>query len=217
MGCWEGILGFSYCCDYWWYCRFFLHKSCGKQPRKLQHPLHPQHTHILLEESPHRVQCYFCNEYILRGFAYNCSHCNFNLHLKCASILVTVKAEFHDHPLKLLQKSVSFTCDACGKEDKDMSYLCIDVTCPLMVHLKCAALPLIVKNTSHHHALSLTRSSQVNQSHRRICRLCVKKVDTKKFIIAQNAISLPTWIVLHARDTQMKHLCWNLKISSLSS
>jgi hypothetical protein len=49
-----------------------------------------------------------------------------------------------------------------------------------MVHLKCAALPLIVKSTSHHHALSLTRSSQVNQSHRRICRLCVKKVDTEK-------------------------------------
>jgi hypothetical protein len=63
-------------------------------------------------------------------------HCNFIIHLKCASIPLTVEAEFYDHPLKLLRKSVSFTCDVCGKEDKDMSYLCI--TCSLMVHLKCA-------------------------------------------------------------------------------
>jgi hypothetical protein len=142
--------------------------SCNTQ----QHPL------ILLKTSPNHELCYFCNEYIFLGFTYNCSHCNFNLHLKCASIPVTVKTEFHDPPLKLLWKSVSFTCDACGKEDKDMSYLCIDVTCPLIVHLKCAALLLIVKNTSYHHALSLTCSSQVNQSYRRICCLCVKKVDT---------------------------------------
>ena len=49
-----------------------------------------------------------------------------------------------------------------------------------MFHLKCAVLPLTVKHISHHHALSLTSSSQVNQSHRRICHLCVKKVDTEK-------------------------------------
>ncbi|XP_059436027.1 uncharacterized protein LOC132168946 [Corylus avellana] len=175
-GCGEGILGISYNCKR---CDFFLHKSCGEQPRKLQHPLHPQHPLIMLL-SIRSKQSYFCSKKILRGYTYHCFHCNFNLHLKCASYPFTVKAEFHDHPLKLLRKSVSFTCDACGKEDKDMSYLCIDVTCPLMVHLKCAALPLIVKNTSHHHALNLTHSSQLNQSHRRICRICVKKVDTEK-------------------------------------
>ena len=118
MGCWEDILGLSYCCKYWW-CDFFLHKSCGKQPRELQHPLHPQHPLILLKTSPNHEQlCYFCNKYILLGFTYHCSHCNFNLHLKCASIPLTVKAKFHDHPLNLLRKSLSFTCDACGKKIK---------------------------------------------------------------------------------------------------
>jgi hypothetical protein len=177
-GCGEGILGFSYSCQT---CSFFLHKSCGEQPHELQHSLHSQHPLILLKKSPNHDLCDFCNEHILKGFAYNCSHCNFNLHLKCASIPFTLKPEFHDHPLRLLRKSVSFTCDACGKEDKDMfSYVCTSLTCSFMVHRNCAALPLTVKHTSHHHALDLTHSSQLNQSHRLICRLCVKNVDTDR-------------------------------------
>jgi hypothetical protein len=121
----------------------------------------------------------FCNKPIDVGYSYNCSdHCNFNIHLKCASILFTIKAEFHDHPLNLLRKSVSFTCDACGIKDEDKSYLCL--ACPLMVHLKCATLPLTVKHTSHQHNLNLTESSQLNQSHRPICRICVKKVETTR-------------------------------------
>ncbi|XP_059436023.1 uncharacterized protein LOC132168943 [Corylus avellana] len=179
-GCADEILGFSYRCQI---CYFNLHKSCGEQPHELQHPLHPQHPLILLEESPDYELCYFCNKYIdrFRGFAYNCSHCNFNLHLKCASIPFTLKPEFHDHPLRLLRKSVSFTCDACGIKDEDMySYVCTTHTCSFMVHRKCAALPLTLKHTSHHHNLDLTHSSQLNQSHRQICRLCVKKVDTDR-------------------------------------
>ncbi|XP_059436029.1 uncharacterized protein LOC132168948 [Corylus avellana] len=208
-GCGEGILGFSYSCQM---CDFFLHKSCGEQPRKLKHPLHPKHPLILREspddenpddespcdespddenpddESPDDESlddelCYFCNKYMDRfsGFAYKCSHCNVSLHLKCASIPFTLKPEFHDHPLKLLRKSHSFTCDACGKQDEDMySYVCTSLTCSFMVHQKCAALPLTLKHTSHHHTLDLTHSSQLNQSHRQICRLCVKKVDTDR-------------------------------------
>jgi hypothetical protein len=178
-GCCEEILGFSYGCISF---DFFLHKSCGLQPRELQHPLHPQHPLILQMIRRFRaILCYFCNKSILHGFAYHCSHCNFNLHFKCASIPFTVEAEFHDHPLKLLQKSVSFTCDACGKKDEDMySYLCTSLTCSLMVHRKCATLPLTVKHIGHQHALNLTSSSQVNQSDRQICRLCIKKVDTDR-------------------------------------
>jgi uncharacterized Fe-S center protein len=67
------------------------------------------------------------------------------------------------------------------KEDKDMySYLCTSLTYSLMVHRKCAALPLIVKHTGHQHALNLTGCSQVNQSDCQRCRLCVKKVDTDR-------------------------------------
>ncbi|XP_059436024.1 uncharacterized protein LOC132168944 [Corylus avellana] len=172
-GCGEVILGISYRCRR---CRFFLHKTCGQQPRELQHPLHPQHPLLLLRECPNHDRCYFCNEFILSGFAYSCSHCKFNLHLICASYPFTVKAEFHDHPLNLLRKSLSFTCDACGVKDKDVSYLCL--TCPLMVHLKCATLPLTVKHTGHHHALNLTDSS--HQLDHRICHLCVTKVETDR-------------------------------------
>ncbi|XP_062144614.1 uncharacterized protein LOC133851987 isoform X2 [Alnus glutinosa] len=187
-GCCEEILGFSYGCKS---CHFFLHKSCGEQPRELQHPLHPQDSLILqIRTSPDDELCYFCNKDILGGFAYHCSHCNFNLHLKCASIPFTVEAEFHNHPLKLLRKSVSFTCDACGKKDEDMySYLCTNtLTCSLMVHRKCATLPLTVKNSGHQHSLNLTSSSQVNQSDRQLCHLCVKKVDTDRVYYCSKCI-----------------------------
>jgi hypothetical protein len=132
-GCCEEILGFSYGCKS---CEFFLHKSCGEQPRELQHPLHPQHPLILhIKKRLTRGRCYFCNKYIRGGFAYHCLHCNFNLHLKCASIPFTVEAEFHDHPLKLLRKSISFTCDACGKKDEDMySYLCTNTLTCMLTH-----------------------------------------------------------------------------------
>ncbi|XP_059436022.1 uncharacterized protein LOC132168942 [Corylus avellana] len=182
QGCGEDILDLGYSCKM---CEFFLHKSCGEQPRELQqHPLHPQHPLILTPTIPHPLKrCYFCNKYIVVGYSYNCSHRNFNLHLKCASIPFTLKPEFHDHALKLLRKSLSFTCDACGIKDEHMySYACTSLTCSLMVHRKCAALPLTLKHTSHHHALKLTNSSelQVDQSHRRFCHLCVRKVHTNK-------------------------------------
>jgi len=182
-GCCEEVLGFGYWCKR---CKFYLHKSCYEQSLELKHPLHPQHLLILQKRSQYYVEfldgdrCNFCNKHIRMGYFYQCPHSDFNLHLKCASIPFTVKAEFHDHPLKLLRKSVSFTCDACGKKDEDMySYLCTStLTCSLMVHRKCVALPLTVKHTGHCHALNLTQSSQV--SDHRICLLCVKKADTDR-------------------------------------
>ncbi|XP_042991054.1 uncharacterized protein LOC122318001 isoform X2 [Carya illinoinensis] len=51
-----------------------------------------------------------------------------------------------------------------------------------MIHPECGVpLPLTVKVIRHEHPLKLTSSVQVNQSHHRICQLCVKVVDTYRF------------------------------------
>jgi hypothetical protein len=184
-GCKERILGPNYSCKecYW----FILHKSCAKLPRELEHPLHPKHPLLLMIWSSLEgdFKCEGCNkEEHLRGFIYHCSHCNFSLESKCASLPLTVQAEIHqEHPLTLMRRSVSFTCEACGKEGKGMFYLC--AMCPFLVHLQCSSSPLLVKHIRHTHPLHLTNSlqqPQLNQSDQRLCLLCAKMVNTNYMV-----------------------------------
>ncbi|GLT53315.1 hypothetical protein SLA2020_265960 [Shorea laevis] len=112
----------------------------GTTPR-VGPPVAPQtspssHPSVLLEEE---IKCDGCNtEEQLRGLIYHCSHCNFSLDIKCASLPLTIQAEIHQaHPLTLVRRSLCFTCDACGKEGKGMFYFC--AICPFLVHLQCSS------------------------------------------------------------------------------
>jgi hypothetical protein len=174
--CWKQVSGPNYSCKE---CSWFvLHKSCAELPRKLRHPLHRKHP--LLLSAVHdwfESECEGCNTGALACFHYSCFDCKFYLHINCASMPLTIQAESHAHPLTLVRRSVSFTCDACGKEGKGMFYLC--AVCPFLVHLECASFPLTVKHIRHTHPLNLTNSLEVHQfqSDHRLCELCVKIVD----------------------------------------
>lgn len=171
-GCQNRVTSSNYSCKQ---CnQFILHKSCVELPLELQHRLHPKHRLTLLKQVPRPCKCDSCSRY-LRGFAYHFDHCNFNLDTKRASLPLAIDVESHEHSLNLLQKSVSFTCDACGKEVKGMSYLC--ATCPFMVDLVCASLPLTIKHRHHQNPLNLTNLFQGNDSDCQICYLCIKKID----------------------------------------
>uniref|UniRef100_A0A2N9HWB1 Phorbol-ester/DAG-type domain-containing protein n=1 Tax=Fagus sylvatica TaxID=28930 RepID=A0A2N9HWB1_FAGSY len=180
-GCEERVYGPSYGCKE---CdRFFHHKSCAELPLGLHHPLHPKHPLILFsperyknKEFPYEnVKCEVCKEVDPYQYSYGCSRCNFNIHIKCA--VLPIEAEFHDHPLTPFCKSITFTCDICGKEDKGRPYLC--GPCSFWIHRRCASFPRRVKVVRHKHPLHLTHSShEVDQSDSRICPLCVQKVDT---------------------------------------
>jgi hypothetical protein len=51
------------------------------------------------------------------GFIYYCSHCNFSLESKCASLPLTIQVEIHhEHQLTLFWRSVSFTCEVLEEE-----------------------------------------------------------------------------------------------------
>nr|XP_023911117.1 uncharacterized protein LOC112022720 [Quercus suber] len=182
-GCQESIYGPSYWCPRDGCPGYFHHKSCAELPLGLHHPLHPIHPLIL---SPEQIDygkdiqfsnCVLCKEY-KDEYTYRCSRCNFNLHITCAAVPLTMEAEFHDHPLIPIWKSFTFTCDICGKEGKGTPYMC--QLCSFWVHGRCAyQFPRIVKVVRHKHLLQLTHSSlEFHQSDSRFCQICVQKVDT---------------------------------------
>jgi hypothetical protein len=120
-------------------------------------------------------KCEVCKEVDHYQYSYGCSRCNFNIHIGCT--VSPIQAEFHDHPLIPIGKSITFTCDICGKEGKGVPNLC--GPCSFWIHRRCARYPRRVKVVRHKHPLHLTHSShEVDQSDSRICPLCVQKVDT---------------------------------------
>ncbi|KAL4636811.1 hypothetical protein ACB092_03G035500 [Castanea dentata] len=181
-GCLEPVFGPSYSCKK---CNArYHHKSCAELPLGLHHPLHPIHPLILFDEytdypEEGKSKCKVCKE-SHNEYTYRCYRCDFNLHVRCGSLLPTLEAEFHDHPLTPIWKWIAFTCDLCGiKEDKGMPYLCNP--CGLLIHRKCAyCFPRRLKVVRHKHPLHITHSSlELHESDSRFCLLCVQKVDTR--------------------------------------
>ncbi|XP_050274194.1 uncharacterized protein LOC126717062 [Quercus robur] len=191
-GCCEQVYGPSYSCRESGCYHYTHHKSCAELPLGLHHPLHPIHPLILFSpwrwayvaEDKQFYKCELCKESCEECkdvYSYRCSRCDFNLHITCASLApTTMEPEFHHHPLTPFWKWVIFTCDICGKEDKDkgMPYMC--QPCGLWIHRTCASFPSRVKVVRHKHLLHLTHSSlQFHQPDPRFCQLCVQKLDTR--------------------------------------
>ncbi|XP_050260825.1 uncharacterized protein LOC126705708 [Quercus robur] len=183
IGCVEPVFGPSYSCKE---CRGYIHhKSCAELPIGLHHPSHPNHPLILFdmytflnenrEEYDNFSKCDVCGEKS-GEYSYCCYRCNFNIHIRCSSLSLTIQTEVHDHQLTRIWKRLKFTCDFCGKKG-NLPYLCAQ--CDFGIHSRCAACPRRLKVFRHNHPLHLTPSLEVHQSDSPICRLCVRKVDTR--------------------------------------
>ena len=182
-GCREPVFGPSYSCieSRCKELKFYHHQSCAELPLGLYHPLHPAHPLILFDETTcylekENSKCEVCKEFCWE-YSYCCYSCDFNIHIKCA--ILQLEAKFHDHPLTPICKSIMFTCNLCGKEDKGVPNLCSLISCGFWIHNRCAYFPCKVKVVRHKHLLDLTYSSlKHHQFDSRFCQLCVKKVET---------------------------------------
>ncbi|XP_047959683.1 uncharacterized protein LOC125204953 [Salvia hispanica] len=150
-----------------------LHEECADIAREIRHPSHhPQH--VLIQRHKHELGvCRICQRDIW-SIGYKCSKCDFQMHLRCAQgggmVDTTgndddddekrrsiIRHPSHsDHELKLLRRSCSFKCDACGTTRKDSSYTCTAYGCQYCIHEKCASLHERFKREDHHHYLSLS-------------------------------------------------------------
>ncbi|KAL0004531.1 hypothetical protein SO802_012092 [Lithocarpus litseifolius] len=178
-GCTEPVFGPSYSCvgrncnEY-----YDHHESCAELTLGLHHPSHPNHPLILFcmytyndEEYDKFSKCDVCGEKS-NEYSYCCYRCNFNIHIRCSSLSLTIQTEVHDHQLTRIWKLMKFTCDFCGKEG-NLPYCCVQ--CDFAIHSHCAACPRRLKVFRDNHPLHLTPSLQVHQSNSPICLLCVEK------------------------------------------
>ncbi|KAI5647702.1 hypothetical protein M9H77_33707 [Catharanthus roseus] len=159
-GCEDDLSGEIYTCTKSKYCNFNLHKSCFDLPREIRHKSHLEHNLILHAKSTGKYTNgeFACNACLKMGsaFVYNCSTCDFDLHIECASLPDSIKRPDHKHPLMLFYSSpdlenetkeneVIFVCDVCGNEvdNKAWTYYCHE--CEFGTHLECVGFEVLAQ------------------------------------------------------------------------
>ena len=122
-GCGESVYGPSYS----WFGLYLHHKSFTELPLGLHHPLHPKHPLILSHKWRYDVKdyskCLVCKDE-RNSYRFHCSHCDFNLHVRCVDLPSTMESEVHNHPLTPFWKWITFTCNLCGKEGTGIPNQC---------------------------------------------------------------------------------------------
>ncbi|KAL7204248.1 hypothetical protein ACSBR2_017341 [Camellia fascicularis] len=153
--------GFSFSCSN---CDFDLHVHCAcisqntstmdtesqtevTGSNTIEHESHPNHFLTLLSKPLYvngEFICNACGEYG-RDTEYNCSTCNFDLHVECASLKENVNREDHEHPLTLYysfpspysSEDINFECDVCHRNVLKDSWFYCCVDCDYGTHVKC--------------------------------------------------------------------------------
>ncbi|KAI5647698.1 hypothetical protein M9H77_33703 [Catharanthus roseus] len=121
-------------------CQYWLHSNCLNFPRSIQHPSHPSHPLTLLQNPTYSSRSFFCNACTSVGnnFTLSCAHCEFDLHLKCASLPNSLLLDkLHPHRLNLTFNIPEFICDVCRSVmNNQWLYYCQG--CDFGTHLECA-------------------------------------------------------------------------------
>ncbi|CAH8333719.1 unnamed protein product [Eruca vesicaria subsp. sativa] len=176
--------GYPYKCEE---CEVAFHVDCVwhptaevKQQLEIDHSYHSLHPLNLFKGPPPDYSdgnCCLCGRKVDEEFFYHCSSCNFTLDMRCVlnppqqSIL---DLNSHDHPLTLLPRLDSFTCNACGLKGDRSPYACFH--CGFMIHQDCLGLPRVININRHDHRVS--RTSVLGEgAMNSVCGVCRKKVD----------------------------------------
>ncbi|KAH6757434.1 hypothetical protein C2S51_038831 [Perilla frutescens var. frutescens] len=185
-------------------CRdFLLHSCCADLPRKIQHPIHPEHTLFLFSETPvSRLErpgftCTGCL-CLCSGFGYSCETCSFiKVDVVCALMPPSITHESHGktHILHMSRNFYSvYKCSCCMLELNRIFYECSNCL-QLKLHGRCALLPTTLTHKFDRHPLKLTTSpfkisvinsttddaehSEAEMQH--ICDVCEMNIDKKEW------------------------------------
>ncbi|KAH6767822.1 hypothetical protein C2S52_018805 [Perilla frutescens var. hirtella] len=184
-------------------CRdFLLHSCCADLPKKIHHPIHPEHTLFLFTETPvSRLEypgftCTGCR-CLCNGFGYSCETCSyFKLDVVCALMPLSITHESHGkthilHMSRETYHSLYKGCSCCMLELNGIFYECSNCR-QLKIHARCALLPATLTHFDQH-PLKLTIStindadaddSDAEHSEaemRHICDVCEMNMDKRKW------------------------------------
>ncbi|XP_077219624.1 protein VACUOLELESS GAMETOPHYTES-like [Tasmannia lanceolata] len=140
FGCNLKLSGWLYTCKP---CNYYLHISCSQLPHLIQHPADPNHALSLLPYPAYPEGYFNCDACGRRGdgFSYHCGRCNFDVHILCASMPLSINHQAHCHTLNLAffppYQNKGFSCDICKRLGSNhWLYRC--ETCEFDAHLGCA-------------------------------------------------------------------------------
>ncbi|KAH6758009.1 hypothetical protein C2S52_023090 [Perilla frutescens var. hirtella] len=155
-------------------CRdFLLHSCCAHLPRKIQHPIHSEHTLFLFSETPESrldVPGFFCDgcARLCSGFGYTCETCpDIKLDVVCALMPPSITHESHGktHILHMSRETSDSSykgCSCCCRALKrNISYECSNCR-QLKLHGRCALLPSTLTHKFDGHPLKLTTSTKIS-------------------------------------------------------
>ncbi|XP_021669084.2 uncharacterized protein LOC110656553, partial [Hevea brasiliensis] len=138
--CLKDCRGFIFHCRE---CNFQLDVECASLTPTVNFGDHP-HRLTVVDNIYDELECCACNGSCIGSPAFRCLKCNFNLHLVCGPLPITIKHKCHIDPLTLKDFYVEdddddeFYCDACElpRNPRLCVYYC-ETGCPMIVDVKC--------------------------------------------------------------------------------
>ncbi|XP_052882311.1 uncharacterized protein LOC108462567 [Gossypium arboreum] len=179
--CGEKVSAPCFCCAE--HCGFYLHKVCAGAPLELNHPFHPHHPLLLMQNAPYtsagEYACDFCDKDDNK-FVYHCS-CGLDFHIKCALFTFNI-AENNLKELEHVALQYPLISTENGDEELEdvakcfgcweplAKYTRFSPDCGFNLHEKCAKLPFKLNHMLHReHPLVLQFNSQ-----RLSCKICLE-------------------------------------------
>ncbi|KAH7284995.1 hypothetical protein KP509_33G006500 [Ceratopteris richardii] len=143
--CRESGCGPVYHCSH---CDFDLHVSCAAMEPVAYHFTHLDHLLLLAPPDPRKRMCDSCGGDI-RGWAFRCDECDFDLHSICAKAPRFMRHQDHPHPLELRRQDASrnLECSGCRNRIKNHAYEC--VVCDFRLHQLCARMSGFLLHPGH--------------------------------------------------------------------
>ncbi|KAB2039541.1 hypothetical protein ES319_D02G016900v1, partial [Gossypium barbadense] len=178
--CGEKVSAPCLCCAE--HCGFYLHKVCAEAPLELNHPFHPHHPLLLMQNAPYLNGDYICDfcDKEDNKFVYHCS-CGLDFHIKCALFTFNIaennlKELDHvalQHPLVSTENG-DYVAMCFGCWEPLTNYTHFSPDCGFNLHEKCAKLPLKLNFMYHRqHPLVLQFNSEPLSC--KICTVTQKK------------------------------------------
>ncbi|XP_038904471.1 uncharacterized protein LOC120090840 [Benincasa hispida] len=140
-------------------CGFYLHRDCATLPTRLKNSFLDCHELSLVYTPDFVFSCGICLQYC-HGFAYRCDKCQYAIDIRCAATFkIPFEHSSHRHPLSDCNRKVEHKCNACGEELKHKCVGCEE--CNFYLDLRCAHLPIAVRNRfdEHHLILSIFKNA----------------------------------------------------------